>query len=348
MASAWQPMVGWILAVSLFPLASLYLILLALLSVLLNLFKTILLFSTFAINIPFVVMFNISWLALHKVLMTRSTLKSFVEYFGFEVKLMPSEENEVKVIVSDFFKVLGGDLLLVLSTGVITYYTAPLLVFSISMAVGVTAILLKWLNTNCLSKTAFSCLCARWGLNPLMFLCSFIGLFDIGCHPIAKCSFTADKAFLFNGFGCSPNISFTHTVTVDHLKNTRIDYPWNAFERGLFQLRARIDFVNRDGKQPILKTSMVLYLCGREICIYPIDRLELPRYYPRTTELLSFLQILEDGFVTDIIRGCTYHEHSLTLQQIVDGVERSYGYMIVYPSKSCYAVVGRTDYGSTL
>ena len=253
---------------------------------------------------------------------------------------------EVKVIVSDFFKVVAGELLLVLSAGVITYYTAPLLVFYISMAVGMTAILLKWLNTNCLSKTAFSCLCAGYGLNPMMFLCSFLGLFDIGCHPIAKCSFTADKAFLFTN-DCNHRISYTHTVTVDCSTGTRIEFPWDLFERGLFQLRARIDFVSRDGKQHILKTSMVLYLCGREICKYPVDRLELPEDYTKKTELLSFLQILQDGFVTDKMRG--RYEHSLTLQEIVDGVDKYDGYRIVRPALECmFVVAGGTDYGSTL
>ena len=254
---------------------------------------------------------------------------------------------EVKVIVSDFFKVVAGELLLVLSTGVITYYTSPLQVFYISMAVGVTAILLKWLNTNCLSKTAFSCLCALSGLNPMMFLCSFIGLFDIGCHPIAKCSFDAQRAFLFTNDSSNIKPYIENYRSVDHLKDTTIDFPWSAFERGLFQLRARIDYVNRVGKQHILKTSMVLSLCGKEICKYPVDRLELPEDYTKKSELLNFLQILKGGFVTDKMRG--RYEHSLTLQEIVDGVDKYDGYRFVYPAlQKFFVVAGGTDYGSTL
>ena len=344
MASPWLRTVGWILAVSFSPIALLYLILLALLSVLLTIFKATLLSSIVAMNTPFAVMFNTTGLALIKVL-KRSSLMSLTEYYS-TVDPRGSVGIEVKVIVSDFFKVVAGELLLVLSTGVITYYTAPLLVFYISMAVGVAAILLKWLNTNCLSKIALSCLCAGYGLNPMMFLCSFIGLFDIGCHPIAKCSFTADKAFLFTN-DCNHISYITDTWTVDHLKNAKIDYPWNAFERGLFQLRARIDFVNRHDKQYILKTSMVLYLCEIEICKYPVDRLELPEDYTKKTELLSFLQILEYGFVTDKMRG--RYEHSLTLQEIVDGVDKYDGYRIVRPALECmFVVAGGTDYGSTL
>ena len=345
MARAWLPMIGWILQVSLCPIASLYLILLALLSVLLTIFKSILLFSIVAINTPFAVMYNLTLLAQSKIVLKIPSLINLTESYS-EVDPRIRVGIEVKIIVSDFFKVVAGDLLLVLSAGVITFYTAPLLVFYISMGVGLMAILLKWLNTSCLSKTAFSCLCAGYGLNPMMFLFSFIGLFDIGCHPIAKCSFTADKAFLFTN-DCEHRISYTHTVTVDCSKDKRIECPWDAFERGLFQLRARIDYVNRDGKQQILKTSMVLYMCEREICKYPVDRLELPEDYKKKTELLSFLQILEDGFITDKMRG--RYEHSLTLQEIIDGVEKYDGYRIVRPAlEYMFVVAGCTNYGSTL
>ena len=160
MARAWLPTVGWIVMVSLFPITSIYLILLALLSLLITTFKSILLFSIVAISTPFAVMINISWLAVVNVL-KRSNLMNLTDYYS-TVDPRISVGIEVKVIVSDFSKVEAGDLLLVLSTGVITFYTAPLLVFYISMAVGVTAIFLKWLNTSCLSKTAFSCLCHLW------------------------------------------------------------------------------------------------------------------------------------------------------------------------------------------
>ena len=213
-----MPIVKWILefvlAVALFPIASLYLILLAVLSLLLIIFKSILLFSIVAIYTPFAVIGSISDLALTKV-WKRSCWTNLSDYYAM-VDPRINVGIEVKVIVSDFFKVVAGELLLVLSTGVITFYTAPLLVFYISMAVGVTAILLKWLNTSCLSKTAFSCLCAVLGLNPLMFLFSFIGLFDIGCHPIAKCSLTARKAFLFTNDGKHSLLSDLHTtMTMD-------------------------------------------------------------------------------------------------------------------------------------
>jgi hypothetical protein len=63
-------------------------------------------------------------------------------------------------------------------------------------------------------------------------------------------------------------------------------------------------------------------------------------------ELLNFLQILEKGFVTDKMRGC--YEHSLTLQEIVDGVAKYNGYRIVSPLQAVFVVAGCTDHGSTL
>jgi hypothetical protein len=345
MAKAWLSMVRMILAVSLTPIASIYVILLALLSVLRTIFKSILLFSIVAISTPFGVTESIGSLALIKVLKRLYLIK----FMGYYPRVDPRVSVGIEVKGIDFFKVVAEDLLLVLSTGVITFYTAPLLVFYISMAVGVTAILLKWLNTSCLSKTAFSCLCATSGLNPMMFLFSFIGLFDIGCHPIAKCSFTARKAFLFTDDRDTNRISYTHTGTVDCSKGTRIKFPWDAFEwvYFIFHLHAGIDYINRDGKQHILKTSMVLYMWKREICKYHVERLELPEDYTKITELLSFLQILEDGFVTDKMRG--RYEHSMTLQEIVDGVEKYPGYRIVRPAlERIFVVAGCTDYGSTL
>jgi hypothetical protein len=344
---SWLYVVQSILLVSLCPIASLFLILLALLSLLLTIFKSILLFSIVAISTPFAVIYNISSLAIFKVWKRLYVIK-LLSYYP-RVDPRASVGIEVKVMVSDFFKVVAGELLLVLSTGVITFYTAPLLVFYISMAVGVTAILLKWLNTSCLSKTAFSCPCAGCGLNPLMFLFSFIGLFDVGCHPIAKCSFTARKAFLFTDDRDTNRISYTHTGTVDCSKGTGIKFPWDAFEwvYFMFHLRARIDYINRDGKQHILKTSMVLYMWEREICKYHVERLELPEDYTKITELLNFLQILEDGFVTDKMRG--RYEHSMTLQEIVDGVQKYPGYRIVPPAlERIFVVAGCIDYGSTL
>ena len=254
---------------------------------------------------------------------------------------------EVKGIVSNFFKVIAEDLLLVLSTGVITFYTAPLLVFYLSMAVGLTAILLKWLNTSCSSKTAFSCLCGVYGLNPMMFLFSFIGLFDIGCHPIAKCSFTAGKAFVFTDDQSENRIrSLRSRDNVDSSKDMTIDYPWDAFRRGLFGLHARIDYVIRDN-QKILKTSMVLTMCGGYICKYPVDRLELPEDYTKIQELLSFLNHVKDGFITDKMRG--RYEHSLTLQEIVDGVQKYPAFIVNSPKEpECmFVVAGCSDYSST-
>jgi hypothetical protein len=162
MARTWlqgvKKTLGIIMAVSLFPIASLYLILLALLSFLLTIFKSILLFSIVAITTPSAAIATINFLALFKVPKRFYKLLSDISWEDPRTCV----GIEVKVIVSDFSKVEAGDLLLVLSTGVITFYTAPLLVFYISMAVGVTAIFLKWLNTSCLSKTAFSCLCHLW------------------------------------------------------------------------------------------------------------------------------------------------------------------------------------------
>ena len=64
-------------------------------------------------------------------------------------------------------------------------------------------------------------------------------------------------------------------------------------------------------------------------------------------ELLSFLEVLKLGFVTDKLRG--RYEHSLTLQEIVDGVEKFDGYRIVRPALECmFVVAGGTNYGSTL
>ena len=351
MAMAWaqlpQWILGFILSVALFPIASLYLILLALLNLHLTIFKSILLFSIVAIYTPFVVIGGINDVAIGHLWRTSRWKCLAAHPATWDPRA--SVGIEVKGIVSDFFKVEAGDLLLVLSTGVITFYTAPLLVFYISMAVGVTAILLKWLNTRCSSKTAFSCLCADLGLNPLMFLFSFIGLFDIGCHPIAKCSFTADKAYLFTNDG-EHNLSDLHTTTtVDGLKDMKIDYPWNATlcRAFPFRLHARIDYINR-AEQHILKTSMVLYWLKTKICKYHVDRLELPEDYTKINELLSFLKILENGFITDKMRG--RYEHSLTLQEIVDGVEKYRGYRIVRPAleERIFVVAGCTDYGSTL
>ena len=331
------------------PIAALYLLGLALFSVLQTFFKAILLFSIAAVNIPFAVMFNLTVLAGSMITMERS----YSPYFKVDPRV--SVGIEVKFIVSDFFKVVAGELLLVLSTGVITFYTAPLLAFYISMAVGVTAILLKWLNTNCLSMTAFLCLCGFSGLNPMIFLFSFIGLFDIGFHPIAKCSFTADKAFLFtNDANHIPYIPYMHISTEDRYQphnwsvTERIDYPWDAFERGLFQLRPRIEqVINRLDHQYFLRTFMVLYMCEIEFCQYPVDRLELPGDYPKITELLRFLRIVHDGFITDKMRG--RYEHSLTLQEIVDGVAKYDGYRIVHSPLNCvFVVAGCTDYGSML
>ena len=93
---------------------------------------------------------------------------------------------------------------------------------------------------------------------------------------------------------------------------------------------------------------MVLYLCENKICKYHVDRLELPEDYTheKRLELLSFLQILKDGFVTDKMRG--RYEHSLTLQEIVDGVAKFDGYRIVYPLQVAFVVAGCIDHGSML
>ncbi|KAG0591627.1 hypothetical protein KC19_1G189600 [Ceratodon purpureus] len=337
----------WILMVSISPIAIIVLIVLALLNMLQFFFKAALLFSIVSIHTPFAVLNIMSSLLFYKLVNLYDPSTDTAARMGMDDP-RSSVGIEIQVLVSDFFKVIAAELLLVLSTGVITFYTAPRQVFYASMAVGVAAILMKWLNTHSLSKTAFSCLCDGYGLNPLMFFFSFIGLFDIGCHPVAKCSFVASKAFLFTNE--NPKL-FNGEVTESENMSIKFDQ-WDAFEEGLFELGLfelypRIDFITRNirnHRKYILKSSMVLKSFGVDICDYPVERLELPEDYGKRNELLNFLLTLaeDDGFVTDKMRG--RYENSLTLLEIVGGVGQHNGYRTVQPEESQFVVAGSTNH----
>lgn len=333
----------WILLVSISPVAFLLLILMASLKLLQFLCKALLLLLIVAVNTPFAVMCNVSilliWYKLPHIFDSNATFRR--DWFDPRANL----GIEVQLIVSDFFKVVAGELLLVLSTGIITFYTAPRPVFYISTVVWMVAIFHKWLNTRSLSKTALSCLCDGYGLSPMMFLFSFIGFFDIGCHPIAKCSFAANTAFLFVKDG----EIVQHPFRSSDLEKSNLGKPpikflkWDAFERGLFQLNPKIDFIKRNNGKYILKTFMVLSVFHKvDLCEYPVERLELPEDYTKANELYNFLHDLsiEDGFVTDKMRG--RYELCLTLSEIAEGVEENAGYKIMRPMDAKFVVAGCT------
>lgn len=358
----------WIFMASMSPIAILLGILIALYTLLRFLLKATLLFVIVIVYTPFQMMYTISHLMLWHFLKGCKWNDT-----QFETDPRTFVNIDFQTLLSDFFRVIASELLVVVSAGIITFYTAPRRVFYISTAISVVAIFHKWLNTKySISKTALSSLCGGCQLNPLMFFFSFIGLFDLGGHPIAKSSFLSRKAYIFvkdwpdqlnkedgQNFVPGRNVKgqkfdtktflkegdieegqneehglhrFKRDMTT--LKNTNIEKNVEFLESDVFRpnrffkLFPKINFL-RENNKVILESSMVLKLFDYVKCEYSVETLELPEDYTKFTEMRDFLVALfeDKGFVTDKIRG--RYEHSMTLLQIVEGVEENAGYKFI-------------------